>query len=185
MRVTTKCFFIIGSIFLFTGISGITQVKAEEAIQLFEKVLTPNNFYYPSKKFKAKKYKQVSIDTTRWDKTPYLITAQKEELVTLKPGQRCFLAGDRAGKKGWKVDNFLLFEIDSPKGIKWVGVGQAETVRYKGVPVNWEGVKKFNFGPQEIELTKYFPKNELVQLKVSALDYGGVGGVSDVYLIIK
>lgn len=151
-----------------------------QAIRLFGSVPTAD-----SSTFKSNVYSAVSVDTSTYDRTPYHMATPYSGTVTIQPGQRCFLAGDSAGQSGWSVDNFLLFEIQTGMGTKYLFCGDADPVSYNGQKVQQVGPSSFSFDAGEVDLTSYFPKGVPVQLKVSALDYGGIGHVSDVYLIIQ
>ena len=138
-----------------------------------------------SANFKENLELNLSVDTTRWDRTPYHMTSPFEKEIVISEGQRCFLAGDAAGSKGWSVDNFLLIEISSDEGTKRFIAGVSEPVSYKGRELKRLGGSSTNFNAGDIDLTALLPKNETVQLRISALDYGGVGHISDLFLIIK
>jgi len=154
--------------------------KSGATIHLFSNVPSAD-----SSKFKSDTYQEVSIGTTNYDKTPYHLANPYIGTVTVQQSQKCFLAGDSAGQTGWIVDNFLLFEIRTGMETKRLVCGAVDPVDYNGERVQQVGLNKFGFTPGEIDLTEYFPQGVPVQLKVSALDYGGSGSVTDVYLIIQ
>jgi hypothetical protein len=163
-----------------------TAVVPDKVVSRPQKIhLFSNVPFADSSKFKSNTYQEVSIGTTTWDKTPYHLANPYLGTVTVQPGQKCFLAGDSAGQIGWRVDNFLLFEIRNGMEKKRLICGAADPVYYNGERVQQVGSNKFDFNPGEIDLTGYFPQGVPVELKVSALDYGGSGYVSNVYLIIQ
>jgi hypothetical protein len=177
--VTLKCVHEDHYSVCFEKIQSAVASRSQE-IHLFSNVP-----FADSSKFKSNTYQELSIGTTTWDKTPYHLANPYFGTVTVQPGQKCFLAGDSAGQTGWKVDNFLLFEIQTGMETKRLICGAAEPVYYNGERVQQVGSNKFDFNPGEIDLTGYFPQGVPVELKVSALDYGGSGYVSNVYLIIQ
>lgn len=135
--------------------------------------------------FRSNTYPSVRIATGAWDPVPYHMAPPFTGTVTVDPQQMVMLAGDENGTRPWSIDNFLLFEISSSSGTNRFVVGTVEPVSFDGQGVPQVGPSGFSFSPGSLDLTDLFPKGEPVELKVSALDYGGVGGVSDVYLIIK
>jgi hypothetical protein len=98
-------------------------------------------------------------------------------------GGRAQICADEACEKGVVVDNFLLFEV--------VDAGGKVTHRFvmgfhEGVSINEQepdnvGALGFNLVPGA-DVTTHLPPDEPFTLRVAALDYGGVGKVSDVYL---
>jgi len=46
------------------------------------------------------------------------------------------------------------------------------------------GQLRFSFGPGEVEISNLLPEDEQVFVKATALDTGGVGKVSNLYLIL-
>jgi hypothetical protein len=147
--------------------------------------------------FKANRYPEVNVDVTspgyyypQFDRVPYHITAPYYGTFTVQPGQRIFLAGDATGTDSVYIDNFLLFEIESSQGTKRLSVGSMPSgiVSYNGNVLDQIGEwtpMKFDFPAGELDLTSYFPEGEQVNLKVSALDFGGVGELSDIYLLLQ
>lgn len=135
--------------------------------------------------FRSNPYTSLRIATRSWDPIPYHITEPFTDSVMVDPGQTVMLAGDGAGTEPWFIDNFLLFELTSSAGTKRFVLGTVEPVSYEGHDVPNIGPSAFTFAPGALDLTDQFPKGESVKIKVSALDYGGTGGVSDVFLIIQ
>lgn len=138
-----------------------------------------------SSQFKANTYQPVRIATHRFDKIPYHMTRQFQGTVTVRPGQKVILAGDAKGLQSWSVDNFLLFELTRPGWSHRFVVGAVEPVTFNGLSVPQVGANTQSFAPSSLDLATQFPQNVPVNLKVSALDYGVVGAVSNVYLITK
>ena len=96
------------------------------------------------------------------------------------------LYGDAAGKEGWYVDNFLFIEVVDSTGvvIRRAAIGYQLGVNHGPERVDTLGQNKFSFAPGEIDLSLIIPAHETVTLRVTALDSGGVGKVSDVYAIL-
>ncbi len=138
-----------------------------------------------SANFKSNVYDPVSITTSTWDKVPYHLTDQYEGTIAVEENQKVILAGDSEGKDSWYIDNFILFEINSPGINKRFIIGSVEPVEYNGIKVPQLEPSGFTFSPDSFDLTSEFPKGVPVDIRISALDYGGTGGVSDLYLIIK
>jgi len=102
--------------------------------------------------------------------------------------QRVTLAGDREGRKGYRVDNFLLFEVRSSRGVQRFYIGGTDHksgITFRGKRVQQVGNNKLSFQAGKLDLTRFFPVGEALTLRAWALDYGGVGGVSDVFLIMR
>jgi hypothetical protein len=137
-----------------------------------------------SSAFKQNVRKDLSIDTTSWDKIPYSMHVSSHDLVITTPGKFC-LAGDAGGTKGWSVDNFLLIEVLDQSGnlISSAVAGVMETVRRNGNPIEKIGRSSHSFDTCEIDVTKLLPVGRPFRLSTSAMDYGGVGYVSDVFVV--
>lgn len=137
--------------------------------------------FQDSAAFKAATHKSLRVVAPQnWDPIPYHVTKPFTTTITARPGQRFLLAGDAAGKKGWTVDNFLLVEIHSAPGTQRLVVGNTN-----GSPVEYEGRRLTQVSPDSLDLSKYLPANVPVRLTVSALDFGGRGGISDLFLIVR
>ncbi len=137
-----------------------------------------------SSAFKQNVRKDLSMDTTSWDKIPYSMHVSSHDLMIAAPAKFC-LAGDAGGTKGWSVDNFLLIEILDQSGnlISSALAGLTETVRRNGNPIETIGRSSYSFNACEIDVTKLLPVGRPFRLRASAMDYGGVGYVSDVFIV--
>jgi hypothetical protein len=84
------------------------------------------------------------------------------------------------------VDNFVLLEIVNKKGevAHRVVIGFQQGSARGSEQIDSLGQMKFAFGPGEIDLTSMLPSEEPVTVKATALDTGGVGRVSDLYLVL-
>ncbi|NMO20753.1 hypothetical protein HPC49_34030 [Pyxidicoccus fallax] len=128
----------------------------------------------------------VDIDTSEGERTPRVVTTGQTPVLRLE-GQRARLFGDAAGRLGISVDNFLLLEVldASGKVVRRAVVGFTEGVHMGKEQVDNLGRRAFNFEPGEVDLTALLPESEPFQVRATALDYWGVGRVSDVYLVLS
>lgn len=138
-----------------------------------------------SNAFKANRENNLAVDTRTWDRIPYYMAPSFRKELYVGQNQRCYLSGNESGSAGWSVDNFIFIEIHSQRGTQRFVVGTVDPVSYKGRRVTQLGRKSFNFGATEIDLTQYIPKGTPVTISISALDYGGAGKVSNLFLIVK
>ncbi len=134
--------------------------------------------------FRAHPDSRLEVATTRGTRTPHRVHRPFSATVRLGPGQRAFLAGDAAGTTGWSVDNFLLIEISGGGSNGAFIVGHTEPVRMNRRQLPRIGRQSFSFSAGEIDLTRHLPQGAS-RITVHALDYGGAGFVSDVFLIIR
>ncbi|MBW2731084.1 MAG: hypothetical protein JRH20_01755 [Deltaproteobacteria bacterium] len=154
--------------------------RPAQAFRLFRAVAKQS-----SSNFKHNRYRRLRVATNQFDRVPYHMASAATRTLTVQPGQRCFLAGNKAGTAGFGVDNFLYIKIGRRgKGARFV-VGAADPVTHRGRPVARLGGNKFKFRAGEIDLTSHIPKGVPTRIKVLALDYGAVGYVSDVFLIVR
>ena len=139
-----------------------------------------------SANFKANSVHQLRVETTSWDRVPYHMTKAFTGQIIVAPGQRVYLAGDEAGIKNWGVDNFLYLEFRQGQSVQQFVIGEHEPVILAdGRRPQKVGPGSFTFSPAAVDFAAYLPKNTPIQVKAFALDYGGVGWVSDVYLHVK
>ncbi|MCY1020755.1 hypothetical protein [Pyxidicoccus sp. MSG2] len=127
----------------------------------------------------------VEIDTTEGERTPHVVTTGQTPLLRLE-GSRARLYGDARATLGISVDNFLLVEVLDAKGklMRSAVVGFTEGVHMGKEQVDSLGRRAFSFEPGEVDLTHLLPESEPFQVRATALDYWGVGRVSDVYLVL-
>ncbi len=104
-----------------------------------------------------------------------------------REGGRVRLYGDEAGTLGWSVDNFVLLEIGDAKGtvLNRVAIGFQQGVTCGSEHIDTIGGMKFSFEPGEIDLSTLLPADEPFTIKASALDAGGVGQTTDLYLVLS
>lgn len=130
--------------------------------------------------------KDLEIDTRDYDRTPRVVATGETPLMTAQ-GLSARLYGDEAGTQGWSVDNFLLIEVVAENGrvIDRVSVGFTDTVLMGNETIDNLGRRAFNFEPGEINLTPRLPEKGTFKLRATALDYFGIGRVSDVFVVLK
>lgn len=136
-----------------------------------------------SNNFKTKTRADLHIQTTKWDQVPYHVAPPFSQLLSLAPGQLVTISGDKTGNAGFSIDNFLLIEVSEADKTTRFLLGTSEPVTCAGKVIK-QMAKGFNFTSPGFDLTPYLPKGVSFKLDISALDYGAVGYVSDLYLII-
>lgn len=129
--------------------------------------------------------KDIEIDTRDHDRTPHVVATGETPLMTAD-GLTARLFGNEAANAGWSVDNFLLIEIVAENGaiIDRVCIGFTDTVSIGTETVDNLGRRAFNFEAGEINLTPKLPDRPF-KLRATALDYFGVGRVSDVWVALR
>jgi len=115
------------------------------------------------------------------------VVAVGESGLFSRQGGAVKLYGDATGKEGWSVDNFVLLEISNKKGevIHRAVIGFQQGSSRGSEVIDSVGQMKFAFEAGEIDLTSMLPADEPINIKATALDTGGVGRVSDLYLILS
>jgi hypothetical protein len=128
----------------------------------------------------------LEIDTHDHERTPHVVATGETPLLALE-GRTARLYGNAEGTTGFSVDNFLLIEViaDSGKVLDRVVIGFTEGVMAGSERIDNLGRQAFNFEGGEINLTPRLPDRQPFKLRATALDYFGVGRVSDVYLLLK
>jgi hypothetical protein len=135
-----------------------------------------------SSKFKANRFPDVQVNTNTWDRTPYHLNKSTRFSLRVSPGGRIFLSSESDRKTNIYIDNFLLFIVGSGQGQTVFSVGHVDPLTYMGSPVT--RVLPISQTPTP-EITQYIPPGFEVSVTVYALDYGGVGGMSEVYLLVR
>jgi hypothetical protein len=128
----------------------------------------------------------VEIETHEYDRTPHVVATGETPLFSLD-GLTARLYGDEAATLGFGVDNFLLIEVlaDNGRVIDRVVVGFTEGVTIGSERIDNLGRQAFNFEAGEVNLTPRLPEKQAFKLRATALDYGGVGRVSDVFVVLR
>ncbi|MFL5319292.1 MAG: hypothetical protein ACJ790_06510 [Myxococcaceae bacterium] len=132
------------------------------------------------------KRQDIEVDTREFERTPRVVATGETPMIKLD-GARARLFGDAAGTKGWEVDNFVLLEIIGANGqvLSRAAVGYApEGVEIANERIDNVGKMGFGFEPGEVDVTGKLPENEPFKVRATALDYSGVGRVTDVFLVL-
>jgi hypothetical protein len=127
------------------------------------------------------------MQTTQWDPNPSIMEESTTETVILTRPRRITLAGNAAGSVGWSIDNFLLLELLDETGNPIASglIGNADPAIHRGVRIQQFGPNAFNFGPRQVDVTALFPLNRPFRLRATALDYGGSGWTTPVWLHVE
>jgi len=131
----------------------------------------------------------LSMQTSKWDKKPSIMGEETTDMLFLDKPRKIRLAGDEEGKRGWKVDNFILVEIMDEAGTvtnrKIVGrLDSGDSLHQGGKRVSQLQPNSMIFTPKQVDIGP-LPVKKPFKLKVTSLDYGEFGEVSDVYMIIE
>ncbi|MHA7633218.1 hypothetical protein [Corallococcus sp. M7] len=128
----------------------------------------------------------VEVDTREGERTPRVV-ATGETPQLLLDGAKARLCGDAACTQGFAVDNFLLLEVLDTKGkvSRRAAVGFTDSVFVGNEQVDNVGRRAFSFEPNEVDLSALLPESEPFRLRVTALDYWGVGRVTNVFLRLE
>lgn len=128
----------------------------------------------------------VEIDTRDFERTPRVVASGETPLLRLE-GARARLYGDAAGKEGFSVDNLILLEVLDEKGrvLNRGAVGFTDMVRIGKEQVDSVGPMAFNFEPGVVDITSLLPESAPFKVRATALDYSGVGRVSNVFLLLE
>jgi hypothetical protein len=134
----------------------------------------------------AEKREDVEIDTRDFERTPRVVAKGETPLLRLE-GARARLYGDAAGKEGFSVDNLLLVEVLDEKGhvLNRGAVGFTDMVRVGKEQVDSVGPMSFTFEPGVVDITSLLPESAPFKVRATALDYSGVGRVSNVFLLLE
>lgn len=134
---------------------------------------------------RTQRREDLDVRTEIGERQPLVVAKSESGPLRLPAGMRAFLAGDAAGKAGVEVDNFMLFEVVQEGAVRHrFAVGFHEGLTANGQEVENVGKNGMRFEPREVELTGALPEGGApFQLRVTVLDTGNVGRVSDVWLI--
>lgn len=101
-------------------------------------------------------------------------------------GARARLCGDGAGAQGWSADSFLPVEVADESGriIRRAAIGFQQGATLGSERIDSLRPVCFSFEPGEVDLTSTLTADEPIAPKVAALAIGGVGEVSDFFLLI-
>jgi uncharacterized caspase-like protein len=160
--------------------AGVIDLDSIQSLQIIKNVPVQS-----SNNFKMNLRSDLKMDTWTYDKIPYYMTTSSTKVMLRSP-RKVTLAGDAQGRMPWKVDNFLLLETMDSSGaiLRKVVIGNTDDVLYDGKVIQKIGPKSFTFQAETIDVTELFPINRQVVLRASAMDYGGLGEVSNIFLIL-
>lgn len=127
---------------------------------------------------------QLEADTDQ-ERTPRIVAVGETPLLSAE-GADVVLAGDEAGKEGFAVDNCILIEVLSDDGRRLgrAAVGYLNGLSEGKEQIDLMGRRAFKFEPNEVNLASLVPEKGRFKVRATALDIGGVGSVSDVFLIV-
>jgi hypothetical protein len=171
--------FILFSAYFQPGsVSGKEDNELEKSIRIFSEVPT-----VASDSFKNNVDSRFYIlPHHQFDKIPYYVAPPFSTSISRGSNETIIIAGDKAGTKDWRVDNFLFVEILYPKKQKRFYLGESHPVQYQGKTIK---CLAGGFSQKPLDLTAYIPVNIQAKINIYALDYGGLGGVSDLFLVFK
>ena len=138
----------------------------------------------PSERFKKNTDERFYIPPPHpFDRIPYHVHKPFSANVIRKPDERIILSGNTQGTGSWAVDNFLFIEVATEKDTKRFYVGGVRQVQYEGKTIPSLGRSGFNHGP--FDLTHYIPADMNVRIAIYAMDFGGAGYVSELFMLFK
>jgi hypothetical protein len=119
------------------------------------------------------------------DRTPHVVESATTETIELG-NAHARLAGNAEGTAPFEVDNFLLFDVLDPQGkpLSSFVVGYVPGVLRGNQRLDNVGAMRFQFDAGQVDISSHVPANKPFKLQVTALDFGGVGRVTDVYLVM-
>jgi hypothetical protein len=156
------------------------QSGPRRAYRLLGAVLERETSRFPTKRT------DVEVDTRDYERVPHVVAVGESPKFRLD-GAHVRIYGDEAGTLGVAVDNFILFEIldENGKRLHSAVAGFTDPVALENERVDNVGKLSFTFEPGEIDLTAKLPDSERFSVRATALDYNGVGKVSDVYMVVE
>lgn len=130
----------------------------------------------------------IEIRPTSQDLNPSVITDGESVEFVLGTYSRASFAGDDAGEAAWSIDNFLLVEVVEQDGTvsDRFAVGFVTGTVYFGTDL-LENVGSWarQFEARSPDLSLRLPKNRPIRLRITALDNGNTGSLTDVFLVIE
>ncbi|MBQ4335180.1 MAG: hypothetical protein IJC63_07400 [Myxococcaceae bacterium] len=135
---------------------------------------------------RAEQRRDLYVNTASGEPVPYVVGRGQISDFN-RQGGRVRLFGDAAGTLGFSVDNFVLIEIARPDGVllQRVAIGFQQGASIGSEQIDTVGPMQFQFGPGEIDLTRFIPANEPVVITATVLDTGSVGSASALYLVLS
>lgn len=128
---------------------------------------------------------RLEADTDQ-ERTPHVVAVGETPILSAE-GADVVLAGDEAGTQGFNVDNCILLEVlsDDGKPLGRAAVGYLNGLAEGKEQIDLLGRRAFKFEANEVNLQAIVPERGRFRIKATVLDIGGVGSVSDVFLIIS
>lgn len=123
--------------------------------------------------------------------------------VTLQGVRTVTLAGSPSGNVNMLVDNFILLEMQSrtlglqnlaegtADALPWANPGVANSLTTAPITVGGQPIQYVSFATggttdiTPVNLSPFFPINDPVSMRTTGLDCGGVGDISDIYLLFQ
>lgn len=123
---------------------------------------------------------------TDQERTPRIVAEGETPLLPAE-GVDVRLYGDEAGTQGFQVDNGLLLEVLGDDGQRRarVVVGYFNGLAEGKENIDLFGRRSFRFEPGEVNLVGLLPEKGRFRVRATVLDIGGVGSVSDVFLVVE
>ena len=146
-----------------------------EAVQLFSAIPRENTDEY-----RANPVARFRVLGNAEEPVPFRMQPDFSGSVTIPNGAEVTLAGTPDGSEGIWVDNFLVFEI---AGTPSFVVGWTDPVTFGGRVLPHLGRNWRVLSPSGLDLTPFFVPGTTVSFRAMALDNGGSGFTSDIYLI--
>ncbi|MDP1826412.1 MAG: hypothetical protein Q8L48_24300 [Archangium sp.] len=127
---------------------------------------------------------QLEADTDQ-ERTPHIVAVGESPLLPAE-GVDVWLAGDEQGTTGFSVDNCILIEVlsDDGKRVGRAAIGYLNGLSEGKEQIDLLGRRAFKFEANEVNLVTLLPEKGRFRVRATVLDIGGVGYVSDLFLII-
>ncbi len=137
---------------------------------------------------KMQRREDIEIRPTHFEMIPAVVAEGESPFIVLGPLTRSSFAGDEAGTQEWRVDNVILVEIYDEGGqrIDSFVTGFLTGRIYRGSEL-LENVGEWSpkFAARTPDLSLRLPREKKIKLKVTALDNGNAGSVTDLFLILE
>ncbi len=120
------------------------------------------------------------------ERTPRVVATGETPLLSAEQAD-VFLAGDEAGTQGFEVDNAILLEVFGEDGARLAraAVGYVNGLAEGNENIDLRSDRSFRFDANEVNLRGLVPAEGRFKLRATVLDTGGVGRVTDVFVIIS
>jgi hypothetical protein len=120
------------------------------------------------------------------ERTPRIVATGETPLLSAE-GAEVKLYGDEAGTQGFQVDNGILLEVfaDDGRRVARAAVGFLNGLAEGKEQIDLLGRRTFRFEAGEVNLASLLPERGRFRVRATVLDIGGVGWVSDVFLVIE